>query len=723
MELVKKPRQTLVLVVDDEPFMRRTIREALEPFGFEVAEAVDGLQALELIPRLSPDVVLLDIIMPKLDGFLTCAALRRLPQGAHLPVVMLTALDDNASILRAYEAGATDFASKPLNYSILGHRLRYILRANDAFAGLHRSQARLAEAQRIARLGGWEWDPKVQGLSFGGEAAQILGLRTEDLCLSEREFLQGVHPADRTDLAEALEAIRREGIPFGIDCRLLLPGGNLRHLRVQGTTTCDLPEAPPRIFGTIQDITEHKQAEERMHFLAYYDPLTALPNRLLFNERLTYILAHARRYKTRVALLYLDLDRFKIINETLGHSAGDRLLREVSRRILATLRATDVVARQTAEEFPETLARLGGDEFSLWLPEVDEVQDVVRAARRIMEIFEHPFEVAGQELFVSASIGIALFPDDGGDMESLLKNADTALSHAKRMGRKNYQFYSRTMNAAAVQMLEMGNHLHRAVERGELLLYYQPQIDLRSGEIFGAEALLRWRHGGKDLVLPGEFIPLAEESGLIISMGEWALRSACLQARAWKEEGHPLRVSVNLSSRQFWDRDLAPMVARILAETALPPHLLHLEITETILLESGPSTLEALVALKDLGAVLSLDDFGTGYSSLSYLRRYPFDMLKIDQAFIREIEGDAGAGMVEAIMAMARSLKLQVIAEGVENRAQLDALRARGCDIIQGFLVSPPLAAEEFGAFLRRDAFAGEKPLRPGTGWLAEGAL
>ncbi|ALC18030.1 diguanylate cyclase [Desulfuromonas soudanensis] len=723
MELAKKPGQTLVLVVDDEPFMRRTIREALEPFGFEVAEAVDGRQALELIPRLSPDVVLLDVIMPHLDGFETCAALRRLPEGAHLPVVMLTALDDNASILRAYEVGATDFASKPLNYSVLGHRLRYILRANAAFAGLHRSQARLAEAQRIARLGGWEWDPKGERFRLSAEAAQILGLGTDEVCLSEKELLQGLLPADRPVLAEALEAMLREGIPFGVDCGLLLPGRELRHLRAQGTTACDLPEATTRIFGTIQDITEHKQAEERMHFLAYYDPLTALPNRLLFNERLTYILAHARRYKTRVALLYLDLDRFKTINESLGHSAGDRLLREVSRRILATLRVTDVVARQTAEEFPETLARLGGDEFSLWLPEVDEVQDVVKVARRIMEIFERPFEVAGQELFVSASIGIALFPDDGGDMEVLLKNADTALSHAKRMGRKNYQFYSRPMNAAAVQMLEMGNHLHRAVERGELLLYYQPQIDLRSGEIFGAEALLRWRHGGKDLVLPGEFIPLAEESGLIISMGEWALRSACLQARAWEEEGHPLRVSVNLSSRQFWHRDLAPMVARILAETALPPHLLHLEITETILLESGPATLETLMALKDLGAVLSLDDFGTGYSSLSYLRRYPFAMLKIDQAFTREIEGDAGAGMVEAIMAMARSLKLQVIAEGVENAAQLDALRSRGCDIIQGFLVSPPLAAEEFGTFLRRAAFAGEKPLPPGTGWLAEGAI
>jgi diguanylate cyclase (GGDEF)-like protein len=455
---------------------------------------------------------------------------------------------------------------------------------------------------------------------------------------------------------------------------------------------------PIGIVTACEDISDRKKAEAEIHRLAYYDPLTDLPNRMLFNDRLSYMLAQAERYKRQGALLFLDVDRFKAINESLGHAMGDLLLKILAERLTDAIRHTDIITRREKNDPTETLARFGGDEFIIWLAEIEESQDVIKVAKRILETFEKPFSLDKHDVRVTASMGIAIFPGDGRNREVLFKNAAAAMYHAKAKGGDNYQFYSNSMNSAALAMLTMESALQKAIEKGELLLYYQPQIDLESGKITGAEALLRWRREEESLLSPGQFIPLAEKSGLIVQIGEWVLRKVCMQCKEWQTAGlPPLRLSVNLSSRQFWQKQLALTVSSILEEYDLDPSCLGLEITENILMKEDDSTIDALNGLKKLGVHLLIDDFGTGYSSLNYLKRFPLDYLKIDKCFIKELDNSPeDVAIVSAIIAMANSLNLKVIAEGIETYSQLDFLRERGCDEIQGFLVSEPLPPENF---------------------------
>ncbi|WP_291317752.1 EAL domain-containing protein [Desulfuromonas sp.] len=698
---VNKP---VVLIVDDEKFMRTTMRDALEEFGFEVCEAEGGREALEQIQKTCPDMVLLDVLMPGMDGFTTCAALRLLPEGAHVPVLMVTGLEDTESICQAYEAGATDFITKPLNYTILAHRILYILRSSRTFEELKGNQAKLALAQRIARLGNWEWVFEPDRILFSEEVCRIFDLGDKEIDLPFQAFLEFIHPEDRARVERSLLDAQLRQTPFRIDHRIVLKDGSQRYLLGQAEVGLDASGTPARMMGTFQDISERRESEEQIRFLAYYDSLTQLPNRVLFNEQLGYILNHAKRYGRQVALLFLDLDRFKLINDSLGHSMGDLLLQEVAQRLISALRSTDVVARQENEDETLSVARLGGDEFTIWATDIENSQDAAKLAQRILDAFSKPFPLKRHEVFITASIGMAIYPDDGEDVDSLLKNADSAMYHAKSLGKDNYQFYSQSMNAAALKMLAMENRLRKAVEREELCLHYQPLMDPRSGRILGAEALLRWQQGDQDSVAPADFIPLAEETGLIVPIGEWVLRQACDQIMEWQNLSlPPVPVSVNLSSRQFWQEDLIGMVSQVLQETGLDPSLLHLEITENILMQNGESTIAMLNALETMGIRLSLDDFGTGYSSLSYLKRFPLDFLKIDRSFVKDIDqGREGAAMVSAIIAMARSLRLQVIAEGVETDRQLEYLRGQGCEMVQGFLVSRPLPPAQFSRFLAR---------------------
>ena len=720
----------LILVVDDDPLIRTVVRAALETAGFAVAEAASGPEGLAQVGELRPDLVLLDVVMPGSDGFEICRVLRERTAGAHLPVVMMTSHDDDASIHRAFELGADDFVTKPVNGTLLGHRLRYLLRANRQQGELRQSRARLDHAQQLARLGSWDWPPESEELDLSVEGARLFDLGERRVPVEA--LLARIAPEDRTRVETAWNRARREGIPFALDHRVRLADGTVRFLHSQGQVGAASSSGQFALTGTSQDISARRRAEEKIHYLAHYDPLTGLPNRLLFNEQLSYIIAYARRQRHLLGLFFLDLDRFKTINESLGHRAGDELLRQVAERLKEAIRKTDFIARQARDESPQTVARLGGDEFSIWLPDIHNVQDVMKVLRRVRASLERPFEVAGQEVFISSSIGIALYPQDGSDVESLLKNADTAMHHAKQEGRDTYRFYSGSMNSAARRLLTMENNLHRALERDELLLYYQPQLDLASGRIVGAETLLRWRHQEKDLIMPGEFIPLAEESGLIVQLGEWALHTACSQARRWQEEGlPPLQVAVNLSSRQFWKEHLASSVAQVLAETGLDPACLHLELTENILLQNRIGTVATLNFLQDLGVGIALDDFGTGFSSLSYLKQFPLNDLKIDQSFIRDLELQQEAvAIVRAIINLGHSLGLRVIAEGVEHEAQLTILRREGCDCAQGFLIARPLPAEEFARLLRdglpshlaearpagagSDSAAGERPAPPG---------
>lgn len=452
-----------------------------------------------------------------------------------------------------------------------------------------------------------------------------------------------------------------------------------------------------RAIHITRDITERKQAEEQIRFLAYYDNLTRLPNRTFYKELLTRALTYATRNKKTMAVLFVDLDSFKRVNDTLGHDVGDLLLKAVAERLLNATRKSDYVARSDDENSTNTVSRLGGDEFIVLLNEIAHTYDATVVARRILADLSRPFLLGSHEVFVTASIGISLYPADGKDVETLLKNADIAMYSAKEHGKNNFQFYAETMNATAFERLTLENALHKALERGELVLYYQPKVDVFSRKIIGMEALLRWNHPVRGLVLPDEFLPLAEETGLVVPLGEWALRSACVQNKAWQTAGLPcIPISVNISRRQFDQQNLREIIMKALQDAGLAAHFLELEMSESTIMPNPDKAASLLRALKAAGIKISIDSFGTGYSSLDQLRRMPLDFLKIDRSFIINISAKAeDADITKAIIALAHSLKLKVIAEGVETEEQFAFLRELGCNEARGYLFSKPVPAEE----------------------------
>jgi diguanylate cyclase (GGDEF)-like protein len=430
---------------------------------------------------------------------------------------------------------------------------------------------------------------------------------------------------------------------------------------------------------------ENLRQEETILHLAYHDALTDLPNRTLFEDRLTVALAQAHRRNQMLPVMFLDLDRFKQVNDMAGHATGDELLRRVAERLAGLVREGD------------TVARVGGDEFTLLFPEVAGAEDTMEIAERVLKVFQQPWVLDGHEFHVTTSVGIAMYPNDGEDAESLLRNADTAMYRAKEQGRNNYQLYTPAMNARIAERLAVENSLRHGLVSGEFAVHYQPQVNIDTGQIVGAEALVRWQHPERGLVLPAEFIPVAEETGLIVPLGEWVLRTACAQNRAWQEAGlPPLRVAVNLSARQFQQRDLKSMVAQVLEETGLDPHCLQLEITEGVAMQDAEFTITMLRELRGMGIQIAIDDFGTGHSSLSYLRRLPIDVVKIDRSFVCDLTTDPNdAAIASTIVAMAHNLKLKVIAEGVETEEQLTFLKEQQCDEFQGYLFSKPVPAEK----------------------------
>jgi PAS domain S-box-containing protein len=688
--------QPLILVVDDDDGQRLLAGASLRQGGFAVVEAGDGEQALAAFQREQPDIVLLDVVMPGLDGFAVCAALRQSPGGQYCPIVMVTGLDDVESIEQAYQVGATDFITKPIQWLVLHHRVRYILRASQTEETM-RKLSWAVEQNPISILitdthGIIEYaNPKFSEVS-GYSLEEIRGntpyfLQTNTLSAEEYQRLQQVIAAGGVWQGELCNR-RKDGEFFWEAAHvsaIRTPDGAITHF-----------------IWLREDITARKQAEERIRFLAYYDHLTRLPNRVMLQERLREAIETARLRSRLLAVMFLDLDQFKRINDSLGHRAGDLVLQETAQRLQESLRHNDYVsiARPETPLPQDLLARLGGDEFVIMLTEVSHAEDVTRVAQRILTVIAMPFQIEGNEVFIGCSIGIALFPQDGADLELLLKNADTALYHAKDQGRNNYQLYSDWMNVAAVQRLALENRLRKALENQELSLHYQPQVALGSGRITGVEALLRWNSPEMGPISPLDFIPIAEETGMIVPIGEWVIRTACSQARAWQKQGLPdLRMAVNLSARQFADSQLLDRVAAILAETGLRPDLLEFEITESLLMKEN--VLDALQAFKKLGVQLSIDDFGTGYSNLGYLRQFPIDRLKIDKSFVQDISHKQDSDTIAAaVIAMARSLRLGVIAEGVETDLQLQFLQELECEEMQGYYFSRPCPAEQSFALL-----------------------
>ncbi|MBW2281597.1 MAG: EAL domain-containing protein [Deltaproteobacteria bacterium] len=694
----------LVLIVDDDPVVRTIAGEVLATTGFATLEADSGAAALEEVNRSLPDLIVLDVEMPGMDGFETCERLREQEHSREIPILIATGHTNSATIERAFEAGATDFIEKPIDWNLLRHRLRFLLRARNAIYDLHSSRERLASAQRLARIGNWEWVPGEGQMLWSEEVYHIFGIEQRAGASTYEALLEAAHPEDRAAIDKAMRGAENEGEAVSLDHRIVSKSGAERVIHHQAEVACGPGGDPDRIYGTIQDITDRIRAQEKIRYLAYYDGLTGLPNRRMLADHLGRVLEATRRREGMAALLFLDLDRFKRVNDTLGHAIGDELLREVARRLLECVRQTDQVSRGRRSG-AKTVSRLGGDEFTAVLPELDDPSGAEHVARRILETLRTPFNLHGHDIVMSASIGITIFPMDGANTDTLISNADTAMYHAKEGGGGTYRFFSESMNERAMRNLRLEGGLRMALERDEIHLNYQPLIDVGTGGVMGVEALLRWDSGEFGQVSPAEFIPVAEECGLIDSLGEWVLNTACEQTRRWQRTAQPsLKVAVNVSSHQVRKPGLVEVVKRALASSGLDPAQLELEITESALLGNDGCVVETINELKQMGISLALDDFGTGYSSLSHLVHFPIDTLKIDQSFVREIGEDVQAGaVISAVMAMAHRLRLSVTAEGVETREQEEFLRAEGCDSFQGYRFSRPLSPGDLEAFIRGD--------------------
>ncbi|MDQ2823003.1 MAG: EAL domain-containing protein [Pseudomonadota bacterium] len=856
----------VVLVADDDPVMRMLMVEMLRQVGLDAIEAADGAEALAQARVLVPDLVMLDVDMPNMDGFAACRAIRELDNGATVPIIMVTGGDDIEAVTSAYDAGATDFVSKPINWPILGHRVLYVLRASDAIVRLRIADAHnravlaaipdtffrmdkhgvyldyapgheRAFRQRIpghrTAAGGTGVARATSGADSASISAPALDPAAQSSQLSDHQHLSHpshvsplshlahvstlshlvpVSPLSHTQHVPSLSPLSHvpplphvqhvpplsplshvpplphtqhvpslsplshvpplphvphllplshpphlphlphagrvdhavfpraecvgkhisEVLPQDIAERMLeqmaavldtdhvrsveytlLQAGQCQHFEARLVAT-----GAEEVLGLVRDISERKRTEEQIRRLAYCDSLTGIPNRQAFLETLERELQRSKVGNKKFAVLFMDLDAFKRINDTLGHNVGDNLLQIVSERLRETTRPSDVVSRgeQAYEESDKTphdishstagggharlpsdspahnLARLGGDEFTILIPDLERVEDALNVAHRVKEAMRRPFLIEGHEIFVTASIGISLFPEDGDDCNSLLKFADTAMYHAKNTGKNNAKLYSSSLTMKIMSHVKLEVGLRKAIQNDELYLLYQPQVEARTTEIVGVEALVRWRHPERGIISPTEFIPLAEETGLIVPIGEWILRTACSQAMAWQHlTRRSLRMAVNLSAKQFKDENLSQIVLSALHETGLSPGLLELELTEGTLMDDANATLATLELLRGIGVYLSIDDFGTGYSSMNYLKRFDVRTLKIDRSFISGLPQDTeNAAITRAIIAMAHGLKMIVVAEGVETSEQLLLLQEYGCDLVQGYYLGHP---------------------------------
>ena len=718
---IDSTQRASVLLVDDDEVTLLLTTMALRERGFEVTEVRSGEQALALLTDWMPDIIVLDAMMPGLDGFDTCRELREMPGFADLPVLMLTGLDDEASINRAYQVGATDFFVKSNQWSLLAGRLRHVLRSARTLQELERSKSKLARAHDLARMGSFDWrhgsGQRDGELSLAPEALRVFGFALHEQ-VTLRRLIRMVPAPERRGMVRVLSDVRAQSTVLAIDVPVNLPDGRMRIVHAEAEPEFNEHGHSTGYTGIVQDVTDRRVAEDRIRHLANFDALTGLPNRRQLIWRTERALEHARRLGHLAALLLIDLDRFKIINDTLGHAAGDELLVEVARRLRSCVRHSDQVmdsALETAgvrsHRTLEAVGRLGGDEFIALLPEVVDEDDADRVATRILAAMREPIFVGGQECFVTTSVGMTIYPRDGSTVADLLRNADIAMYSVKNAGRNAAAIYSPMLAGRGREKLELESALHKAIERDELVLHYQPKIDVRSARMVGVEALMRWQRGAV-LVPPADFIPLAEETGLIVPLSEWALREAARQAKIWQASfGFADSIAVNLPNRMFERSDLVEHIHQCVSAYGVPHRAIQLEITETGLMKDLQNVIPALHRLTEIGVEISIDDFGTGYSSLAYLTTLPISELKIDRGFVRDLGiTPQSSAVVTAIIALARSLGLRVIAEGVENLRQMEVLHRLGCGVMQGFLFSRPIPPDELERWLQHTVLPRKAP-------------
>ena len=691
------------MIVDDDEAARLQMRFSLENEGFSVVEAASGAIAVENFYGTGIDLILLDVIMPGLDGFSTCRVLRRLPGGTHTPVVMITALEDAATIAEAFDAGATDFISKPINLLILGHRVRYWLRSGAILQELQVSQKRLFKAQEIARLGHWERDLQCGDFQLTCPAPEQIGLSPpyDYKCL-----FAAIVAEDKDRVRNLIDEACDRDEAFSVQYRVILPDGNERIILNQGEVIHR--DNPPSRYGMgiIQDITELKEAEDKIRHLAFYDNLTGLANRALFREHGLRVLQRTRHSQTRAAIVFIDLDHFKRINDSMGHPSGDKVLIMVAERLKTILRPVDIITRPVDGRTVPLISRVGGDEFTLLVEGIGSTDHLAKLAERIVDSLAMPLSLDGQPILLTASLGLSVYPDDGDDLDTLLRNADTAMYAAKEKGRNTYQFFQNAMNDEAKARFHLGNSLRRALDHNEFVLYYQPQFANQDGyRLTGVEALIRWLDPQKGLVTPDKFLPFAEESGLIHKINEWVLREACTQAQEWVAAGRfdRCRMAINISGNNVNFKQLVEKIIDVLEETGLSPQHLEVELTERVMMENTEEACSTLRRLREMGISIAIDDFGTGYSALSHLQVFPLTTLKIDKSFVQNIDvAENGLSLLHSIVDIAKSFNLKVIAEGVETEGQKTALRRMNCDELQGYLFSKPVPGRKVEEFLQQ---------------------
>lgn len=688
MTIIDSANTKQVLVVDDDNITRRMIRKVLDDAGYSVIEAESGEQALESLSREHPDLILLDVMMPGMDGYQVCTEIRKRLTDNSLPVIMLTGLDDIESIEKSFEAGGSDFITKPINWPLLSQRIKYALRSKEIYENFLEKEQQLLLAQSVAKLGYWAWELETGRLVVTPEASRILGI---DESVSDlEELFDNLEQSERDNILQTIHQAIAQQEAYTATHNISIGGIESiisHHARVVENT--------PGIHTmavTIQDITERIRNEELIRYKTFHDDLTELPNRIYFHDQFMRNIKDTIAHEKLLPVMFIGLDRFKKINDSLGHLAGDQVLRTLALRL-------------SAYDYPGFfVSRYDGDVFAVQIPNVSSIEDIEVHAERLHSLVAEPLMIMDTELYMSASIGISVFPLDGEKIDGLIKYADMAMHAASNDGGNQFQFSTRGEDEEALKQLTLEREIRKAIKEFQFEVYYQPQIDARTRAVVGAEALLRWIHPEQGFISPDEFIPVAEEVGLINPIGIYVLESVCETLAKWNESGlGEFRIGINLSAAQFRDDDLVAFVRTLITVMQLKPEQLELEITERIAVSNFEKSVAVLNQLKQIGVKTSMDDFGTGYSSLSYIQDLPIDTLKIDRAFVKDINdaGDHGE-IAKAVINMCSSMGIHTIAEGVETDAQYQYLKFNGVDEIQGWYFARAMPVKEFEAFVHQ---------------------
>jgi len=695
--LVSIESKPIIMIVDDDPATLHVLTRTLTHDGFSVFEASNGQTAVDAFKQTRPDAILMDVEMPGMDGYQACSAIRRSKGGADLPIVMVTGHDDSESINHAYTVGATDFVSKPINWSLIGHRLRYILRGAKNLHALRGS-----EAENRALIAAFpdsiflvDADGVILKHLSGGRPPGHYGGEA----LPGKDIASLLPPEFGKDIVHSIYSVLSTGAIATIEYQVETPGDGECWYESRF-----VHHGNEKVLVMLRDISDRKYAEKKIHTLAYYDSLTGLPNRPFFKKQFQKVLAAAESANKSLAVFNIDLNRLKRINDTLGSSTGDDVLKKMAARL--SNYADELLQDQApgAADPDSCLARFGGNEFALLLSSPPCSCDFSLIAAQLRQLLAKPLMLNGHEFVITASIGVATYPENGVSAEDLLENAETARDEAKHVGCNTQKLYRSAMSSGVSERLNLENELRRAIENNELSMFYQPKYCARTLEHDGAEALLRWFHPERGGVPPTEIISVAEESGLITELGRWVANEVCEQISSWQYLGMSSGpIAINISGQEFGLGDPVTTLTEAVNKADISASALELEITETVLMSDIRSVTLALHALREKGFRLAVDDFGTGYSSLRYLQQFPVDVLKIDASFVCDVERNAGSRAIcTAVIALARSLGLKVIGEGVESKWQLEFLKRQACDTVQGFLLSKPLSADDFADHLKR---------------------